>query len=239
MKIDVVTILPDYFSPLGLSLLGRAIASGVIDLRVHDLRNWTHDRHRTVDDTPYGGGAGMVMKPEPWGECLDDLTSEADRPLLIMTSASGRPFTQAMAAQWATRPHLIFGCGRYEGVDARIVQDAAQRMDVAEVSIGDYVLFGGEAATLVMIEAITRLVPGVIGNPESLAEESHSEGNAGLLEYRAYTKPAVWRGLGVPDVLLSGDHGKVATWRAAESRRVTAERRPDLLPDDGRRYLPD
>lgn len=240
MKIDVVTILPDYFAPLKLSLLGRAIAAGMIDMHVHDLRDWTHDRHRTVDDTPYGGGAGMVMKPEPWGECLDHLVlGDGEPPLLVMTSASGRPFTQALAAEWAGREHLIFGCGRYEGVDARVVDDARRRMDVAEVSIGDYVLLGGEAATLVMIEAITRLVPGVIGNPDSLAEESHSSGNAGLLEYGAYTKPATWRGLTVPDVLLSGDHGKVAKWRADESRRITSERRPDLLPDEGRRYLTD
>lgn len=242
LRLDIVTILPDYFAPLGLSLLGRAIESGVVQAHVHDLRQWTHDRHRTVDDTPYGGGAGMVMKPEPWGECLDALvppdSADIPRPLLVVTSASGVPFSQALAHEWADRRRLLFACGRYEGIDARVVDYAATRMDVIEVSLGDYVLFGGEAAALVMIEAVVRLLPGVIGNPGSLAEESHSAGTAGLLEYPAYTKPASWRGREVPAVLLSGNHQAIAQWRAAQSRALTAARRPDLLPDAGRRYAP-
>ena len=223
MRIDVVTIFPEYLEPLGLSLPGKAQDSGLLDLRVHDLRDWTHDRHRTVDDTPYGGGAGMVMKAEPWGEALEQV-ADADAVLLVPTP-SGRPFTQAVAAELSTREHLVFACGRYEGIDQRVVDDAATRMEVRELSIGDYVLNGGEVAALAIIEAVVRLLPGFMGNAESLEEESHSDG---LLEYPVYTKPASWRGHEVPEVLLSGDHGRVAAWRHDQSVRRTAERRPDL-----------
>lgn len=233
MRIDIVSIFPDYFAPLRLSLVGKAIDSGLIEVRVHDLRDWTHDRHRTVDDTPYGGGAGMVMKPEPWGEALDHLFGEAaEPPLLVVPTPSGRPFTQALAQQLAAEPWLLFACGRYEGIDARVVEDARTRTRVLEVSLGDYVLNGGEVAVLAMIEAAVRLVPGVIGNPASLAEESHSPDHDGLLEYPVYTKPALWRGLAVPDVLLSGHHAQVAAWRRERAVELTRERRPDLLGDD-------
>jgi tRNA (guanine37-N1)-methyltransferase len=205
----------------------------VLDLRVHDLRQWTHDRHRTVDDTPYGGGAGMVMKPEPWGEALDALAPPGGpQPRLVLPTPAGAPFTQAVAADLAAEPWLLFGCGRYEGIDHRVVPYAAERMRVDELSIGDYVLAGGEAAVLVIVEAVARLRPGVLGNPESLAEESHALAGAdlaGLLEYPVFTKPASWRGHDVPSVLLSGDHAAVARWRRAEALRRTAARRPDLL----------
>lgn len=243
MRLDIVTIFPDYFAPLQLSLIGKAISDGLLDVRVHDLRDWTHDRHRTVDDTPYGGGAGMVMKPEPWGEALDELlasyrASEADadsqslpaaRPILIVPSPAGHLFSQSMAAEFAVAQTLAFACGRYEGIDRRVVEWASGSFDVREVSLGDYVLNGGEVAALAMIEAIVRLIPGVIGNPESLLEESHSVGSQGLLEYPVYTKPALWRGLQVPDVLLSGHHGRVEQWRRERSRMITEDRRPDLL----------
>ena len=230
MRVDVVTIFPDYLSPLGLSLPGKAQESGLLDLHVHDLRTWTHDRHRTVDDTPYGGGAGMVMKPEPWGEALDDLLTP--ETVVVVPTPSGRPFTQAVARELSTQPHLLFACGRYEGIDQRVVDEAASRARVLELSIGDYVLNGGEVAALAMIEAIVRLVPGFMGNAESLAEESHtlSDSGAGLLEYPVYTKPASWRGHEVPEVLLGGDHAAVARWREAAARERTAQRRPDLLP---------
>jgi tRNA (guanine37-N1)-methyltransferase len=228
VRIDVITIFPDYLAPLRQSLLGRAIERGAIQVGVHDLREWTADRHRTVDDTPYGGGAGMVLKPEPWGQALDALAPAAGpQPRLVLPTPAGRPFTQALAADLATEPWLLFGCGRYEGIDARVAAWAGERMRVEEVSVGDYVLAGGEVAVLVIVEAVTRLLPGVLGNPESLAEESHADG---LLEYPVFTKPARWRGHEVPPVLLSGDHGAVARWRRAESLRRTAERRPDLLP---------
>lgn len=229
MRIDLLSIFPDYFTPLGLSLVGKAGKAGLLDLRVHDLRDWTHDRHRTVDDTPYGGGAGMVMKPEPWGEALDELVPAGARPLLIVPSPAGLPFTQQRAAELAERDWLIFACGRYEGIDARVVEHAATRFDVLEVSLGDYVLNGGEVAALAITEAVVRLLPGVIGNPESLLEESHGDELAGLLEYPVYTKPASWRGLEVPPVLLSGHHGEVAKWRLEQSRQRTRQRRPDLL----------
>ncbi|HYJ66191.1 MAG TPA: tRNA (guanosine(37)-N1)-methyltransferase TrmD [Nocardioidaceae bacterium] len=231
MRVDIVTIFPDYLAPLDLSLVGKARAAGLIDIHAHDLRTWTHDRHRTVDDTPYGGGAGMVMRPEPWGEALDALVGDADSPpTLIVTTPAGRPFTQADAERLAAAPWLLIACGRYEGIDQRVIDHAATRMPVEELSIGDYVLNGGEAAALVMVEAITRLQPGVLGNPDSLAEESHG-GEERLLEYPVYTKPETWRGQSVPDVLLSGHHGKVAQWRREQSLRRTAERRPDLLGD--------
>ena len=236
MRFDVITIFPDYFAPLQLSLIGRAIADGLLELRVHDLRDWTHDRHRTVDDTPYGGGAGMVMKPEPWGEALDallaDLPPAAEagrRPVLIVPSPSGELLSQGLAAEFATAPSLAFACGRYEGIDHRVVEWAAEHFEVREVSLGDYVLNGGEVAALAIIEAVSRLLPGVIGNPESLVEESHSADADGLLEYPVYTKPASWRGLGVPEVLLSGHHGHVAAWRRALSIELTRSRRPDLI----------
>lgn len=235
MKLDVVTIFPEYFAPLQLSLVGKAINKGLLDIAVHDLRRWTHDRHRTVDDTPYGGGPGMVMKPEPWGEALDELLAqpevEHDQPVLIVPTPSGTPFNQAIAAEWAAERRLIFACGRYEGIDARVVEHAASRMRTAEVSLGDYVLNGGEVAALAIIEAVVRLLPGVIGNPESLIEESHAPGQDNLLEYPVYTKPESWRGLDVPDVLLSGHHAQVTTWRRERAVERTRERRPDLLPD--------
>lgn len=257
MRIDVLTIFPDYLAPLQLSLIGKAIVDGLLDLRVHDLREWTHDRHRTVDDTPYGGGAGMVMKPEPWGEALDALLASygqldasplagprsdaqpgfrrGDAPLnlqpptLIFPSPSGEVFNQQLACDLARRPSLAFACGRYEGIDQRVIDWAHGSFEVLEISIGDYVLNGGEVAAMVMIEAIGRLLPGVLGNPQSLVEESHSQATQGLLEYPVYTKPASWRGLQVPDVLLSGHHGRIAAWRAGQSRKLTARRRPDLL----------
>jgi tRNA (guanine37-N1)-methyltransferase len=230
MRIDLVSIFPDYFAPLQLSLVGKAVESGILDLGVHDLRDWTHDRHRTVDDTPYGGGAGMVMKPEPWGEALDDLVpARGPRPLLVVPTPAGVPFSQALASDLAGREWLLFACGRYEGIDARVAEHAASRMDVLEVSLGDYVLNGGEVAALAITEAVVRLLPGVLGNPESLIEESHGTELDGLLEYPVYTKPASWRGLDVPPVLLSGHHGQVAAWRREQALQRTTERRPDLI----------
>jgi tRNA (guanine37-N1)-methyltransferase len=234
MRIDVVSIFPDYLSPLSLSLAGRAQASGLLEVHVHDLRRWTHDRHRTVDDTPYGGGAGMVMKPEPWGEALDEISAAgAGDPLLLVPTPSGERLTQPMAEELSREPWLVFACGRYEGIDQRVMDHYRGRMRVREVSIGDYVLNGGEVAALAVVEAVVRLLPGFMGNPESLAEESH--GGDGLLEYPVYTKPASWRGLDVPEVLLSGHHGQVARWRRDQALRRTAERRPDLIarmPED-------
>ena len=228
MRIDVVSIFPDYLAPLGLSLAGKAQASGLLDVHVHDLRRWTHDRHRTVDDTPYGGGAGMVMKPEPWGEAVDELTGEEPGdPLLVVPTPSGEPFTQPMAEELSREQWLLFACGRYEGIDQRVIDHARTRMRVREVSIGDYVLNGGEVAALVVVEAVVRLLPGFMGNPESLAEESH--GGEGLLEYPVYTKPPTWRGLDVPEVLFSGHHAQIARWRRDQALRRTAERRPDLV----------
>jgi len=231
MRIDVVSIFPDYLAPLELSLPGKARRNGLLDLHVHDLRGWTHDRRRTVDDTPYGGGAGMVMRPEPWGEALDDLLDgrQESRPTLVVPTPSGTPFTQALARDLATRDHLVFACGRYEGIDQRVLDHARSRTEVVEVSLGDYVLNGGEVAALAVIEAVVRLLPGFMGNPDSLAEESHEDG---LLEYPVYTKPPSWRGLEVPEVLLSGDHGRIAEWRHDHRLRRTAQRRPDLLGGD-------
>lgn len=233
MRIDLVSIFPDYFAALQLSLVGKAIESGLVELGIHDLRDWTHDRHRTVDDTPYGGGAGMVMKPEPWGEALDALVPGPAVPVLVVPTPSGERFTQRVAEEFAAAEWLLFACGRYEGIDARVAQDARQRMPVREVSLGDYVLNGGEVAALAMVEAVVRLLPGVLGNPESLVEESHGSQLDGLLEYPVYTKPATWRGLEVPPVLLSGHHGEVDRWRIEQARKITAERRPDLLPEAG------
>ena len=223
MRIDVVSIFPAYLAPLELSLPGKAREKGLLEVHVHDLRAWTHDRHRTVDDTPYGGGAGMVMKPEPWGEALDEVAP--DGATLVVPTPSGVPFTQAIAEELATREHLVFACGRYEGIDQRVLDHAATRLEVREVSLGDYVLNGGEVAALAIVEAVARLLPGFMGNAESLVEESHQ---GGLLEYPVYTKPVHWRGLDVPDVLLSGDHARIATWRRDQALRRTTERRPDL-----------
>jgi tRNA (guanine37-N1)-methyltransferase len=257
MRIDVVTIFPEYLEPLDVSLVGKARQRGVLDVRVHDLRDWTHDRHNTVDDTPYGGGPGMVMKPEPWGEALDAVlasgtgitgsTENAEGPgdvggagrgadggrggpVLVVPTPSGQPFTQALAVELAARPWLIFTPARYEGIDRRVIEEYAERMDVREVSIGDYVLAGGEAPVLVIVEAVARLLPGVLGNAESHRDDSFAPGPmADLLEGPVYTKPPVWRDRQVPDVLLSGHHGKVARWRRDEALRRTAELRPDLL----------
>jgi tRNA (guanine37-N1)-methyltransferase len=228
VKVDIVTIFPDYFAPLDLSLIGKARGTGLLDLAVHDLRTWTHDIHRTVDDSPYGGGPGMIMRPEPWGEALDALAPPASPgPVRLMVpTPAGRPFTQAMAHELAAERHLIFACGRYEGIDQRVLDHAAVRMPVTEVSLGDYVLFGGEVAVIVILEAVTRLLPGVLGNADSLAEESHSHG---LLEAPSYTKPATWRELAVPEVLRSGDHARIARWRRDEALLRTAQLRPDLL----------
>ena len=233
LRIDVVSIFPAYLAPLELSLLGRARADGLISLHAHDLRDWTHDRHRTVDDTPYGGGPGMVMRPEPWGEALDALLAagpaEAGRRRSSCRRRPGRPSTSRWRADLPTEPWLLFACGRYEGIDQRVVDHFAGRLEVLEVSIGDYVLNGGEAAALVIIESVARLLPGFMGNPESLAEESHALGSTpSLLEYPVYTKPLSWRGLDVPEVLLSGHHARIAGWRQAAAVRRTAQRRPDL-----------
>lgn len=239
MRLDVVSIFGEYLAPLGLSLVGRAIADGLIDLQVHDLRDFTHDRHRTVDDSPYGGGPGMVMKPEPWGEALRAVLAEgdpADPVRLIVPTPSGRRFDQATAEQWSTLPRLVFACGRYEGIDSRVAAWAGtltaggQPVVVDEVSIGDYVLAGAEAAVLVMVEATARLIPGVLGNEASHADDSFATGGMErLLEGPVYTRPPVWEGLAVPDVLLSGDHGAVARWRRAQAEERTRAMRPDLL----------
>jgi tRNA (guanine37-N1)-methyltransferase len=282
MRIDIVTIFPEFFDVLDLSLLGKARQNGLIELGVHNLRDHTRDRHHSVDDTPYGGGAGMVMKPEPWGDALDAILGAAvvsegavmsegavsegaavgegaaasedaavgegavvsedtaaseepeggedpeggDGPILIFPSPAGDQFTQAMARELSLEQHLIFGCGRYEGIDQRVVDHYAARGRVRLVSLGDYVLNGGEVAVMAMIEAIGRLIPGVVGNPESLVEESHEDG---LLEYPSYTKPASWRGLDVPPVLLSGNHGAISTWRREQQVIRTEHVRPDLL----------
>lgn len=226
MQIDIVTIFPDYFAPLDVSLIGKARAKGLLDIRVHDLRSWTDDVHKTVDDSPYGGGAGMVMKPEPWGKALDDLLNPTS--VMVVPTPSGHLFGQATAKQWSTFDHLVFACGRYEGIDQRVIDHYSQTHEVLCVSLGDYVLNGGEVAVLAMVEAVSRLIPGVIGNPESLVEESHEDG---LLEYPVYTKPAEWRGLVVPEVLQSGHHGEIRAWRSEQATNRTREMRPDLLGD--------
>lgn len=225
MRVDVVSIFPEYLAVLELSLIGKARQDGLLDLHVHDLRDFTTDRHRTVDDTPYGGGAGMVMKPEPWALALESVAT-ADRQVLIVPSPAGEVFTQAMARELSTEDHLVFACGRYEGIDERVLEWAAGAFEVRAVSLGDYVLNGGEVAVLAMVEAVGRLLPGVVGNPESLVEESHADG---LLEYPVYTKPSSWRGRDIPEVLLSGNHARIAQHRRDEQFRRTAARRPDLL----------
>jgi tRNA (guanine37-N1)-methyltransferase len=255
VRIDIITIFPEYFGPLGVSLIGKAAKRGDITFAVHDLRRWTYDVHHTVDDAPFGGGPGMVMKPEPWGEALDAVThlppagapaaagappatdqepaqAVAETPVLVIPTPSGVPFTQELAAAYAAEPWLVFACGRYEGIDGRVAQDARARMRVEEVSIGDYVLAGGEPAVLVMTEAICRLLPGVLGNPESAADDSFGGGGgpmAGLVEGPAFTRPRLWRGREVPPVLLSGDHGAIARWRRDQALRRTAVNRPDLV----------
>jgi tRNA (guanine37-N1)-methyltransferase len=232
VRIDVVTIFPDYLAPLRLSLVGKAVDTGLVQLGVHDLREHTRDRHRTVDDTPYGGGPGMVMRPEPWGEALDALLASdaVRRPRLVIPTPSGRRFTQDVAHEYAADPWIVFACGRYEGIDSRVAEHYADRTTLDEVSVGDYVLAGGEAAVLVMVEAAVRLLPGVLGNPDSVVDDSFAPGEmAGLLEGPVYTKPPSWRGLAVPDVLRSGDHGRIAAWRRERALERTEERRPDLL----------
>jgi len=227
MRLDVVTIFPGYLTPLSESLLGKARERGLVDLHVHDLRQWTDDVHRSVDDTPYGGGPGMVMRPEPWGRALDEIAAPAAVvPRLIVPTPSGHLFTHEQATQYADQPWLVFACGRYEGIDARVLDVARERMPVDEVSIGDYVLAGGEAAVLVIVEALTRLIPGVVGNAQSVADDSFV---AGLLEGPAYTRPESWAGHRVPEVLLSGDHARIARWRRDQALQRTAARRPDLL----------
>jgi tRNA (guanine37-N1)-methyltransferase len=265
MRIDIVTIFPDYFGPidaggqvgasgpLGVSLIGKAGARGDIDFRVHDLRRWTTDVHHAVDDSPFGGGPGMVMKPDVWGAALDDVLAEAaateaaeaaptpaepapaDAPArarLVVPSPSGVPFTQELATAYAAERHLVFACGRYEGIDSRVAADARARMAVDEVSIGDYVLAGGEAAVAVIVEAVCRLLPGVLGNEQSAADDSFGGAGgamSGLLEGPVYTRPRSWRGLEVPDVLLSGHHKAIARWQRDEALRRTAANRPDLI----------
>ncbi len=225
MKIDAISIFPEFFEVLEISLLGKAQEAGLISFEAHNLRDFTHDRHKTVDDTPYGGGAGMLMKPEPWGEAFDKVLGE-NHPVVIFTSPAGKPFNQELARELSQREHLVFACGRYEGIDQRVVDYAGTIAEVHEISIGDYVLNGGEVAAVAMIEAIARLIPGVIGNNESLAEESHNEG---LLEAPSYTKPQNWRGLEVPEILLSGHHAEIEKWRKAQSLERTKQNRPDLL----------
>ena len=247
MRIDIVTIFPDYFGsvdaggqvgpsgPLGVSLIGKAGARGDIDFRVHDLRRWTTDVHHAVDDSPFGGGPGMVMKPDVWGAALDDVLADAAATAparLVVPAPSGVPFTQELATAYAAESHLVFACGRYEGIDSRVVADARTRMVVDEVSIGDYVLAGGEAAVAVIVEAVCRLLPGVLGNEQSAADDSFGGGGGamcGLLEGPVYTRPRAWRGLEVPDVLLSGHHQAIARWRRDEALRRTAANRPDLI----------
>mgnify|MGYP006196738227 FL=1 len=228
MRIDAISIFPEYFKALDISLLGKAREKEIIDRRVHDLRDFTHDKHKTVDDSPYGGGAGMLMKPEPWGEAFDEILPADGNVTIIFTSPAGEQFKQATAYELAKEDHIVFACGRYEGIDQRVVDYAATKGRVRLISLGDYVLNGGEVAAIAMVEAIARLIPGVIGNAESLVEESHSDG---LLEYPSYTKPAVWRDLEVPDVLLSGNHALIAKWRKDQQIERTKRVRPDLLPD--------
>ncbi len=232
MRIDIITIFGEYFTALSASLIGKAVQRGDITLAVHDLRSWATDVHHTVDDAPFGGGPGMVMKPEPWGAALDAVVPAGQRPRLIVPTPAGAPFSQAMAARYAAEPWLVFACGRYEGIDARVTDEARDRMDVDEVSIGDYVLPGGEAAVLVIAETVCRLLPGVLGNAQSAADDSFGGGTgpmAGLVEGPSYTRPRVWRDREVPPVLVSGDHGAIARWRRDCALRRTAENRPDLI----------
>ncbi|MEU0478176.1 tRNA (guanosine(37)-N1)-methyltransferase TrmD [Streptosporangium sp. NPDC006013] len=234
MRVDVISIFPEYFAPLDVSLIGKARERGILDVRLHQLRDHAHDVHRTVDDTPYGGGPGMVMKPEPWGEALDEVLA-ADPvalPRMIVPTPSGVPFTQKLAMEYAAEPWLLFTPARYEGIDSRVMAEYGARMRVDEVSIGDYVLAGGEVAVLVMIEAIGRLLPGVLGNVHSAVDDSFAPGAMeNLLEGPVYTKPPEWRGHEVPEILLSGHHGKIARWRRDQALRRTARNRPELLAE--------
>lgn len=224
MQIDIVTIFPEFFGVLDVSLVGKARESGLFTINVTNLRDFTHDVHKTVDDSPYGGGAGMVMRPEPWGDALDSLVT--DETVLVVPSPAGEVFTQAIARELSDETHLVFACGRYEGIDERVIDHFSGRVRVRELSLGDYVLNGGEVAAMAMLEAVTRLIPGMVGNPASLDEESHEDG---LLEYPSYTKPQEWRGLAVPEILLSGHHAKIAEWRREQQVERTKRRRPDLL----------
>ena len=228
LQIDLISIFPDYLTPLKLSLLGKAQDKGIVSIDIHDLREQTNDVHHSVDDTPYGGGAGMVMTAAPWGDAIDAITNDQELVDLIILTPAGRKFDQQMAADFSKKSHLVFACGRYEGIDARVGEfySSKSNFKVHEVSIGDYVLGGGEVAAMVIIEATTRLIPGVLGNPDSLKEESHSiSGNDDslLVEYPNYTKPSNWRGLEVPEVLLSGNHGEIAKWRKAQAERRTQQ----------------
>jgi tRNA (guanine37-N1)-methyltransferase len=227
LQIDLISIFPEYLSPLNLSLLGKAQDKGVLSINIHDLRDQTNDVHHSVDDTPYGGGAGMVMSPVAWGQAIDQITNENELVDLIILTPAGKKFDQKMASQFASAKHIIFACGRYEGIDQRVFDWAQTKAEVRLVSLGDYVLNGGEVAALAIIEAIARLIPGVIGNAESLVEESHSDG---LLEYPSYTKPAIWRDLEVPEVLRGGNHAEIAKWRHEQAVARTKAIRPDLLP---------
>lgn len=231
MRIDVISIFPEYFAPLDVSLMGKARAKGILDVRLHQLREWAHDVHKTVDDTPYGGGPGMVMKPEIWGAAIDDVVASGEGlPRMIVPTPSGRPFTQAVALEYAAEPWLLFAPARYEGIDSRVMIEYGSRLRLDEVSIGDYVLAGGEAAVLVMVEAVARLLPGVLGNAVSAVDDSFAPGAMeNLLEGPVFTKPPVWRGHEVPEVLLSGHHGKIARWRRDEALRRTLRKRPELL----------
>ena len=226
MRIDVISIFPEYLRPLREALLGKAIERQRMSVSVHDLRDWTYDAHRSVDDSPYGGGPGMVMKPHVWGEALDEVCAGESPPKLVVPTPAGRPFDQDTAVRWSREPWLVFACGRYEGIDQRVIEDAATRMSVEEVSLGDYVLVGGEVATLAMVEAVARLLPGVLGNPASAEQDSFSDG---LLEGPCYTRPEVWRDRSVPEVLLSGNHARIDRWRREQALRRTFERRPELL----------
>ncbi|MER5423824.1 tRNA (guanosine(37)-N1)-methyltransferase TrmD [Streptosporangium roseum] len=232
MRVDVISIFPEYFAPLDVSLIGKARERGILDIHLHQLRDWAHDVHRTVDDTPYGGGPGMVMKPEPWGEAIDTVLAAAPaaQPRIIVPTPSGVPFTQKLAMEYAAEPWLLFTPARYEGIDSRVMAEYGSRMRVDEVSVGDYVLAGGEVAVLVMVEAVGRLLPGVLGNAHSAVDDSFAPGAMeNLLEGPVYTKPPEWRGHEVPEILLSGHHGKIARWRRDEALRRTARNRLELL----------
>ncbi len=224
MRIDAITVFPEMFDWLNHSLIGKAQEKKLIQFSAVNPREFTNDVHKTVDDSPYGGGAGMVIKPEPLGQALDSLI-DAETTVIFPTPA-GKLFNQEIAKELSAKKHLVFVCGRYEGIDQRVVDYADSKAETLELSIGDYVINGGEAASVVMIEAITRLIPGVIGNSESLVEESHEDG---LVEYPSYTKPASWNGLDVPEVLLSGNHAEIAKWRKQQQLDRTKKNRPDLI----------